>query len=200
MAGMRGGVTLSHKTSSGQKGSSEWVRGDRPRELLLHAKALGRRTQAAEVEVRRRKTGARQNGICAWLVTWEWAGPHAQVTDPIAAILPWRLSAKRVADIVELLYANSEYSLAERVAYAKDKSSAPYRAEFGTFRRAPWEGRIVCGHNPHLEARLVRRLRVQRGPAGEGILVWEERLHPEAGQDRGTTCEKWARLSAPAGR
>jgi hypothetical protein len=61
----------------------------------------------------------------AWLITWEWAGEHAKVDEPIAAILNPRYSPQRVRDIVELLYVNGMYSLGERASYAKGKVFKP---------------------------------------------------------------------------
>lgn len=82
----------------------------------------------------------------AWLVTWEWCGDHAQVEDNIAAVLNSRLSGKRVREIVELLFVNSQYSPSERLRYANSKKSNPYPARFGMLGRVPWEGEIFCGH------------------------------------------------------
>jgi hypothetical protein len=43
-----------------------------------------------------------------WLVTWKWAGNHAKVENPIAAILSFRLSGKRVREIVEQIYVDAK--------------------------------------------------------------------------------------------
>jgi hypothetical protein len=93
--------------------------------------------------------------------------------DNIAAILNSRLSGKRVREIVELLYVNSQYSLSERLRYANGKKFNPYPAQFGTLERVPWEGQIICGHNPYLYARRIDDCRV----VGEGVeetLTWKE--------------------------
>jgi hypothetical protein len=59
-----------------------------------------------------------KKGIKAWLVKWEWAGDHAKPEREIAAILNPRWSPERVRKYVELIYVNSCYSIAERIAYA----------------------------------------------------------------------------------
>ena len=98
-------------------------------------------------------------------------GDHAKVYDPIVAILNYRLSGKRVREIIELIYVNECSSLGERLAYAKNKKDNPYPAQFeGNF-----EGRITCGHNPFLYARLVDDLRVEVDENGEEKLKWKER-------------------------
>lgn len=97
--------------------------------------------------------------------------------DNIAAILDSRLSGKRVLEIVELLFVNSQYSPSERLRYANGKKFNPYPARFGTLEGVPWEGEVFCGHNPYLHARLVDDCRI----VGEGVnerLTWEEILKP----------------------
>jgi hypothetical protein len=57
----------------------------------------------------------------AWLLTWEYCGDHAKVDNQIAAILNYRHPAKKIKDIVELIYVNTYCSLSERLAYSKNK-------------------------------------------------------------------------------
>jgi hypothetical protein len=114
----------------------------------------------------------------AWLVTWEWVGDHAKRADVIAALLNPRLSAKRVGDIVELLYANEYYSLGERMAYIPKKKKNPYPAVFGRVDGVQWRGQITCGHNPFLFARLVDDLRVAFDERGTEQATWKERPPP----------------------
>ena len=106
-------------------------------------------------------------GISAWLVTWEHAGEHAKPRQRVAAVLNPRLSGQKVLEIVELLYANEPYNPSERIAVARSRRSNPYPARFGSLEGVPWEGEIVCGHNPWLEARLVRNLRAKPDSTGE---------------------------------
>lgn len=110
----------------------------------------------------------------AWLVTWEWAGDHAKVSEPVAAILNSRTSPDRVREIVEFLYANASYTLSERLACAKNKRNNPYPARFASIDGFPWQGQITCGHNPFLFARLVEGISVQDDGTPEGRLVWKE--------------------------
>jgi hypothetical protein len=117
----------------------------------------------------------RKRGITAWLVTWDHVGEHAQPPRPIAAVLSRRWGADRVAQIVELLYANEYYSISERIAYAGE-SFNPYPARRGTLYGVPWDGEICCGHNPFLYARLVDNLRTEG--EDDADVRWVEREKP----------------------
>lgn len=124
--------------------------------------------------------GARKKkGMAAWLVTWEWAGDHAKRDEKIAAILNPRWSPDRVREYVEFIYVNSYYTLSERAAYAKSRSSSPYRAQFNRVSGIRWGGQIFCGHNPFLFARLVDDLVVIEQPDGEEKVVWKNRPMPD---------------------
>jgi hypothetical protein len=118
----------------------------------------------------------------AWLVTWEWCGEHAKRDDKIAAIFNPRLRGVRVRELVEFLYAN-EYTLSERMDFARGKPN-PYPAKFGTLDGVPWEGEILCGHNPFLRARLVEGLTVQRDANGKETAGWKERPKPDVSGTR----------------
>jgi hypothetical protein len=121
---------------------------------------------------------SKEREIKAWLITWEWSGDHAKVEDNIAAILNSRLSGKHVRDIVELLYVNSQYGPSERLSYATGKKFNPYSAEFGTLEGVPFEGEIICGHNPYLHARSVDDCHVV-GKDGDEKLTWKEIPKPK---------------------
>jgi hypothetical protein len=94
----------------------------------------------------------------AWLVTWEWLSNEATVADHIAAILNSRWSIQRVAQTVEFLYIKGTACASDMAAYARRSTSQPYRVE-GDFN-----GRMTCGHNPWLFARLVSNLKVSIDP------------------------------------
>ena len=117
--------------------------------------------------------------MAAWLITWEWMGNHAKVDNEVAAILNYRFSGEKVRQIVDLSYVNSQYSLRERIAYAKNKQDNPYPAQFHRLGGVPWLGRIHCGHNPYLYARLVDNLCVNVNNEGEEELTWKERYAPD---------------------
>ena len=110
----------------------------------------------------------------AWLITWDQAGGHPRQKDKIVSILSGRLSAKTVFDYVERLYVSSEYSLSDRLAYAKNRKNNPYPAQFVSINGVLWEGQITCGHNPFLFARLVKNIRVEVDSDGEEQLHWDE--------------------------
>jgi hypothetical protein len=118
----------------------------------------------------------------AWLVTWEWTGEHAAVTQPVASILDPRTGAGTVRQRVEQLYADSQYSLSERLALVRDRRSNPYPAKFDSVPPGvTYEGRITCGHNPFLYGRLVDDLKVECDVSGQERLVWKERPVPKIG-------------------
>jgi len=116
--------------------------------------------------------------MTAWLITWKAVGNWVKIENKIAAILNCRLSGETVRKIVELLYINSG-DLSTRLSYAKNKKSSHYHAEFHTLDGVPWDGRITCGYQPCLYARLVDDLHVQVGENGEETLIWKERSTPQ---------------------
>jgi hypothetical protein len=126
-----------------------------------------------------RQSNRRKRGITAWLVTWDHIGDHAKPPTRIAAILNPRWSSERVREIVEILYVNSNYCPSERIGYAKNKSFNPYPAEFDRLRGVPWLGRIFCGHNPFLYARVVDNLVAPDEGFDETQVTWDERPRPD---------------------
>lgn len=104
----------------------------------------------------------------AWLVTWESDRPASAVERKVAAILPPRWSGRRVGDILEVLYAQSKYTLSETAQYAKRRSGNPYPARAS-------DSSIYCGHEPHLLARVVSDLEVVSDFAGDSeTITWRE--------------------------
>jgi hypothetical protein len=96
----------------------------------------------------------------AWIVTWFGSNRH---TEPPLAILDYRLGSRRVAEIVQLLFAVHQYTPEERLRYVKWPKDNPYPATVSKFQR------ITCGHNPFLFARQVSDLHM------EGVdLRWTE--------------------------
>jgi hypothetical protein len=85
-----------------------------------------------------------------------------------------RLSGAKVRTIIELLY-HREASLSEKVAWRLRHKRQPYPAEFVSFEGVPYEGEIVCGHNPWLRARLVDDLTVERDEHGKETASWKDR-------------------------
>ena len=123
--------------------------------------------------------------MVGWVIKWEWTGDHAKVENKIAAVLRWRLSSKIVREIVEVLYANSQYTPSEFVRYCVEKNGKnnPYPARFADINGVPWQGRIYCGHNPDLYARIVDGLHVYKTENGESAITWKERPIPNRLQE-----------------
>lgn len=111
----------------------------------------------------------KRRGQKAWLVTWEWSGPHAAVEDRVAAILRPRLSKRVVGEIVETLYAVHAYSPTELAWWSKQPGMNPYKAQ--------WDNdHCECGHNPSLCADYVHNLVVDEDPnTGLETIRW---VHP----------------------
>ena len=92
-----------------------------------------------------------------WLVTWEWTGSRPSNEEPIAAVLPPNMTAARVAQFVERLYALHTSTVRELAGYAKQPQSNPYKGDV-----SDGSSRVTCGHNPYLFARKVRDLTVSQ--------------------------------------
>lgn len=97
-------------------------------------------------------------GQAAWLLTWEWIGPHAAVEDRLAAILRPRLSREVVQEIVRCLYSIHAYTPTELALWSKRPAENPYKPG--------WHGKFccTCGHNPWLNAQYVRELVIRKDP------------------------------------
>jgi hypothetical protein len=125
---------------------------------------------------------ARRN--TAWVVRWDWAGDHAKVKQPIAAILPSQLGPETVRRLVETLYAAREYTPAEMLEASRRNGFNPYRATFGSCpvtledgstTQATWQGEVLCGHNPYL---VARKAIVRSVGDDEGSVVFEDTPRP----------------------
>ena len=104
----------------------------------------------------------------AWLVTWEAAGDAAEVADKVAAVISARRSRGHVAECVAFLYSLLSYYPVELLEYARQPSRNPYPVRAA----GPW---IVCGHNPHLYARLVSKIKVKQDrETGLDTISWVE--------------------------
>ena len=116
--------------------------------------------------------------MAVWLITWEPASRNVETAedDRVVAILNYRWKAENVRKIVEILHANAEASLSQRLAHARmlKKGIAPaYHALFNG-----WEGQTMCGTNPFMYGRLVDNPRILEKD-GRERLIWDERHLPE---------------------
>jgi len=96
----------------------------------------------------------------AWLITWNWAGDHAAVDDPIVAVLSSRLGSEEVRKYVERCYIEHTASLDEKVAYARynRQEPPPYPAEFAhVCPRGPsqWQVTSLLSHRQRLPSRSI---------------------------------------------
>ena len=82
---------------------------------------------------------------------------------------------QEIADIVQILYAQFTSTVGELASYAADSSAVPYKSEIS--ETAPGYYRVLCGHHPWLEARLVRDLSVESEEGAlEETVTWEEQM------------------------
>lgn len=127
----------------------------------------------------------------AWLITWDWTGPHAEPDNTFVAILSGRYTRRTVAGIVEQHYVASRLAIHEQLAYAKSKKSCPYEVQYNTLAVSekiqeesslPARGRfgdsMTFGGNPWLWARVVDDLETWIDPDGIEHLRWRERANP----------------------
>ena len=103
----------------------------------------------------------------AWIIAWDWTGDYAAIVDRVVGILDSRKSEKRVAEIVEFLYAQFNSNLTELLAYSTSRKRNPYRAEID------FNSRIHCGGNPFLTAEIVEEVKVITDPTtGIETISW----------------------------
>jgi hypothetical protein len=126
----------------------------------------------------------RPKGTKAWVVRWEWAGEHAKVAQPVAALLRPQTGTEHVKRIVKALHDAQAYAPLDMLAAIERNGHDPYPAYLGTVslqqrdgRRGnvPFGGEIICGHNPFL---VARKGRVWRADAGSGRIEWEDDPRP----------------------
>jgi hypothetical protein len=82
-----------------------------------------------------------------------------------------------VTKILEAVHALTFYTLGEQRSWAENAAANPYAAM--SEEAAPEYLRITCGHNPILEARLVRNLTVIKLADADGLVErasWEEQM------------------------
>lgn len=108
----------------------------------------------------------------AWLIFWNSVSPAGVESHrEIVTVMDSRKSVDRIRDFVEQTYMATHYTLQEKMLYATRPKHNPYpatvHADFRTQSTA-----VTCGHNPWLEARFVRSLRLERAPDGHEILSW----------------------------
>jgi len=115
------------------------------------------------------------NSKKAWLVTWV----GSDIENEVVAIFNYRKSPKTVLEFLEQFYIATGYSDTEKLIYAKNKKHNPYPAEYERVNGILWQGRIHCGHNPHLYACYVTNLGIVKDENDREKLVWEEIPKPE---------------------
>jgi hypothetical protein len=104
-----------------------------------------------------------------WIITWERVGHHPEWPDerPRTRLLSAEVDETRIAWLLRLLYTWESMTDEEQLLYLDKPEEAPYQPVLE-------KGLVVCGHNPFLEARRVRNLRVEATPDGN-VLRWDDR-------------------------
>jgi len=119
----------------------------------------------------------KKKGVSAWLILWDSPNKKYIPKEKVAAILSPRLRGSYIAKIVELLYANASYTYSERIDSATRKWN-PYPAKFNG-----WEGEIICGGNPYLEAFLVDDLKTTIDKHDREEITFKRRPRPQINKD-----------------
>lgn len=109
----------------------------------------------------------------AWLIFWNSIpASEEDLGREVLTIMDSRKSPERIEYFLEQTYIATQYGLREKMLYATRPKDNPYRA---TINQDHVRGRLIsitCGHNPWLEARSVRDLRLERAPDGHELLSW----------------------------
>jgi hypothetical protein len=115
----------------------------------------------------------RRRNVKAWLITWE--GDH-NLANNVAMLLHPKTAERRVAELIDLLYANACGTPSERLLYLTERDfiGRPYRLRLADRDGCPRDRHILCGENPCLYARLVEHVRVERSESGTEALQWSE--------------------------
>ena len=115
----------------------------------------------------------------AWLVTWESAIVGRVSQDKkVVAVFNYRWGGRKVRELVEQLYVSLEYCPSDKLRVARDGRDRVYPAEFSRIGDVPWDGEIICGHDPFLRARRVRKLRLVETDMENTRLQWDEVQRP----------------------
>lgn len=107
----------------------------------------------------------------AWLITRR-SDVNSEGTE-VVAILDSRRSVDRVREFLEQFHIATEYGLSEKLLYAARPKENPYPAKANVDRESMRVVNVSCGHNPWLDARLVRNLEVMRS-GEQTVLTWLE--------------------------
>lgn len=109
----------------------------------------------------------------AWLVTWEGTDPRDFPGREIISIQDPRVPPEAIKKFVHNIYISSMESLEDQMYFSTRKNKHPYLPESDY-------GKITCGHNPCIDARIVENLTSSNN--GETI-EWDEivyhRWHPD---------------------
>ncbi len=117
----------------------------------------------------------------AWPLTWDSIGSHKSPPpggNRILAILNYRRSPERVREFVEDLYVTLAGGLSDKVAIATDRQANLYPTMLGNVGGVRVIDQMHCGHNPWINARRVRNVRLERVD-GEERLAWDEVPPPQ---------------------
>lgn len=109
----------------------------------------------------------------SWLVTLEQDG-----STEIISVLKAQRSFGFVRKYIEQYYISRFYSIHEKLLYSAQAKSNPYPSRFEEVNGNPYLGRIICGEDPIVYARLVKNLWIDNS-SGIDVLKWEEQDIPQ---------------------
>jgi len=110
------------------------------------------------------------------IITWDWIGDHAAVSDPLVAIFSSRKTDRWIADYLENLYLSISCTAEEMAYYANRRKRIPYKATTPVMINGiPHGGRMICGYNPWLHARIVSDLKIESDDERDcEVIRWRE--------------------------
>ena len=110
----------------------------------------------------------------AWIITWEWIGGHAAVSDPLVAIFSSRKSEKWIKEYIENFYLFKFYQIADWAYYAKDRKRKEL-IDTAKIHHPPDGNGITCGESPWLYGRIVSDLKIETNNENNcEIISWRE--------------------------
>lgn len=167
--------------------SKEDILGEAQRYLL---EVRGIPVNAAEEQLNRVTSFLRRYALTyeakqAWLVFWNRSDSLViNATSDLVQALDPRISERRIYEFLEFYYRAVEYTPCELLYYATRPSKNPYRAEVNKpSDRQPLS--YTCGHDPWLEARYCRQVRIWNIEGGGTKVCWDMNDLSSKGQDRG---------------
>ena len=111
----------------------------------------------------------------AWLITWEGTNRDREnIAENIVNVFDSRVSSEKIKFFIENHYISLKFGSLEKASYASKRKENPFPVIFEKINGVPWEGKMTCGDNPFLSARIVKNLIILESGDGKRHIQWEE--------------------------